>query len=224
MTVEKITSPITPNELIDKTNEIIDNLGGSAPSNMVTTDTAQTISGAKTFSLAAGTTFQNSNNTNGSAKLGVYDTSSYRGGILLENNYQAYRYYPSLTFGYNGYGMTSNAHITMYANSSYGGPLCIANGAAGVINIGPVGSANSGTYTGLRIKANGSLLEYNNNPVLTSSSVDGTTITYNSTTGKISAVAATAWGNITGTLSNQTDLQTALNNKTLVIIRDWSVA
>ena len=30
MTVSKITSPITPNELIDKTNEIIDNLGGGA--------------------------------------------------------------------------------------------------------------------------------------------------------------------------------------------------
>lgn len=50
MTVNKITSPITPLELIDKTNEIIDNLGGSAPSNMVTTDTVQTISGNKTFS------------------------------------------------------------------------------------------------------------------------------------------------------------------------------
>lgn len=32
------------------------------------------------------------------------------------------------------------------------------------------------------------------------------------------------WGNITGTLSNQTDLQNALNNKTLVTFRDWSVA
>lgn len=28
MTVNKITSPISPKELIDKTNEIIDNLGG----------------------------------------------------------------------------------------------------------------------------------------------------------------------------------------------------
>ena len=30
------------------------------------------------------------------------------------------------------------------------------------------------------------------------------------------------WGNITGTLSNQTDLQNALNEKTLVTIRRWS--
>ena len=32
MTVTKITSPITPLELIDKTNEIIDNLGGGGGS------------------------------------------------------------------------------------------------------------------------------------------------------------------------------------------------
>ncbi len=32
------------------------------------------------------------------------------------------------------------------------------------------------------------------------------------------------WGNITGTLSNQTDLQNALDGKTLVTFRDWSVA
>lgn len=171
----------------------------STPTNMVTTDTQQTISGAKTFRLAAGTIFLNSNNTNGSAKLGVYDTSSYRGGILLENKYQAYRYYPSLTFGYNGYGMTSDTHITMYANSNYGGPLCIANNTAGVINIGPTSASNSGTYTGLRIKANGTLLEYNNNPVLTSASVDGATITYDSTTGKISTAGADV------DLSNTTD-------------------
>jgi hypothetical protein len=35
MTVNKITSPISPKELIDKTNEIIDNLGGGS----ITVDT-----------------------------------------------------------------------------------------------------------------------------------------------------------------------------------------
>lgn len=31
-----------------------------------------------------------------------------------------------------------------------------------------------------------------------------------------------AWGNISGTLSNQTDLQNALDEKTLVTFREWS--
>ena len=34
---------------------------------------------------------------------------------------------------------------------------------------------------------------------------------------------SSVWGNITGSLSNQTDLQNILNAKTLVTFRDWSV-
>jgi hypothetical protein len=35
------------------------------------------------------------------------------------------------------------------------------------------------------------------------------------------ASSSPAWGSITGTLSNQTDLQNALDSKTLVTFRSW---
>ena len=48
---------------------------------------------------------------------------------------------------------------------------------------------------------------------------------YDSTSGKwvnSAAPNSAVWGGITGTLSDQTDLQNALNAKASVTIRDWS--
>lgn len=55
---------------------------------------------------------------------------------------------------------------------------------------------------------------------------NGQGLIYNSSTQKwenTTIQTSTAWGSITGTLSNQTDLQNALNGKSKVTMKDWTV-
>lgn len=62
--------------------------------------------------------------------------------------------------------------------------------------------------------------------VTLSNLTNGQGLIYNSTTQKwenTTIQTSTAWGSITGTLSNQTDLQNALNAKSTVTIVDWTV-
>lgn len=144
---------------------------GSTPSNMVTTDTTQTITGAKTFSLAGGTIFSNSSNTNGDTTLGFYDSSSYLGGMKISTTSNTpYRYNPGIQLSRGVY------NTKLYANSS-----------AAYLTTDEAGIYIANSSTGLYVARNGSSLTYNGNNVLDSSCVDGTTVTYDSSTGKISA-------------------------------------
>ena len=57
---------------------------------------------------------------------------------------------------------------------------------------------------------------------------DEQVLKYDEATGKwvnaYSAAGGAVWGAITGTLSNQTDLQSALDSKASVTFRDWSAS
>lgn len=62
--------------------------------------------------------------------------------------------------------------------------------------------------------------------VTLSNPANGQSLVYNSTSQKwenTTIQTSTAWGSITGTLSNQTDLQSALNAKSKVTLKDWTV-
>lgn len=221
MTVSKITSPITPNELIDKTNEIIDNLGGSAPSNMVTTDTQQTISAIKTWTgqqfIKGGVEFgyTYTNRSRGAFNFGA-GSSKQPNAVISPNGY----------IDLTGYGnaTTNNIRLDYYTANTLTIRRQLERGTIdnGTINIWS-GNTEAASSTKFKLNKNGVFV--NNNKVLDASSVDGTTITYNSTTGKISSAGGGVdIDNTTITQNSDDELQTVavIDNNSGNAIKTWT--
>ena len=115
-----------------------------------------------------------------------------------------------------------------------------ATNPAGYISSAAISSLTDVSLTNL---ANGQILKYNDTSnkwenaafsiptsldnltdVTITSPAQGQGLTYDATSGKwknTTATATVAWGGITGTLSDQTDLQDALDSKSGVTIVDW---
>lgn len=101
--------------------------GGSAPSNMVTTDTAQTISGAKTFStgLVVGND-QAIDFGNGKSWISAHSSSSSADATS-----------PSITLHTNTYNGSKNATVTLITKAgSSGQPRLIPGPTSGLVDLG----------------------------------------------------------------------------------------
>lgn len=154
----------------------------STPSNMVTTDTAQTITGIKTFKSSTapaqydytGAIKGFTTTADGSCNfyVGVTDNSYNRSGIVLTRSENKYM---GLMIGSTVQNALTNSNSVRFTGTPTGS--------------GSIWGGTRMTITGgsTSLLLNNDGFKVNSNPVLDSSCVDGTTITYNSTTGKISA-------------------------------------
>lgn len=139
MTVNKLTSPISQNDLINKTNEIIDNLGGGGANTDLSNLTA---TGEAHFQepLVSGTNIKTINNTSilGSGNVDtsetftiIYNVTTYQEiqdnienkAILFKSSASSSICYPAIAFSVSsGYQIRvfSGQYYTIYAVSSSG--------------------------------------------------------------------------------------------------------
>lgn len=176
----------------------------STPSNMVTTDTQQIITGRKDMAIiniqpSGSTGYLNYITPISSGRIAIskstsYDTAGTQPGILLE-----YSGGSSITsVGYGGSGSYINL-CTQYGNNTT--ELRFCNGyKAGQVGSGHAGIGKYGDYTYIRnnntndkkiykITTGGTSSSDFTNFLVEKDMLDGTTISYDNTTGKISAAA-----------------------------------
>lgn len=237
----------------DNVSKLVNDAGyltSASLSNYVTLNTAQTISGSKAFSspliiadnngIGSGTILSNKkilqrtsgdntltlNNIDNKLRLiGSEARPKYSSDGSNFNDVALYSDIPTdnnqLTNG-AGYitGITSNDVTTALGYTPYDS----SNPSGYITNIT---SGDVTTALGY-VPADSSSIPTVNDGTL-DIQVNGTSIatfTANqsgNSTANISVPNSATWGNITGTLSNQTDLQNALNAKSTVTIVDWSV-
>ena len=237
----------------DNVSELVNDAGyltSASLSNYVTLNTAQTISGSKAFSsplviadnngIGSGTILSNKK---------ILQRTSGDNTLTLNNTDNKLRLIGSETRPkYSTDGSNFN-DIALYSDIPTDNNQ-LANGAGYITGITstdvttalgytPYDSGNpSGYITGITsgdvttalgyVPADSSSIPIVNDGTL-DIQVNGTSIatfTANqsgNSTANISVPNSATWGNITGTLSNQTDLQNALNAKSTVTIVDWSV-
>lgn len=237
----------------DNVSELVNDAGyltSASLSNYVTLNTAQTISGSKAFSsplviadnngIGSGTILSNKKilqRTSGDNTLTLNNTDNKLRLIGSEtrpkystdgSNFNDIALYSDIPTDNNqlangaGYitGITSTDVTTALGYTPYD-----SSNPSGYIT--SITSGDVTTALGY-VPADSSSIPTVNDGTL-DIQVNGTSIatfTANqsgNSTANISVPNSATWGNITGTLSNQTDLQNALNAKSTVTIADWSV-
>ena len=145
---------------------------GSTPTNMVTTDTQQTINATKYFNSSdpnGGTVFYHNDKGTASVNLvGMYNRGRAHFGTSIATGAYDNTTFPAIELApksnFNNICIEARDPANNYRTS-------FMNIKAPYINIGNAATAYNDTYAGLRIAADGSLLQYNNKDVVTSSDV-----------------------------------------------------
>ena len=146
---------------------------GSTPSNMVTTDTQQTINATKYFNSSetnGGTRFYHNDKGTGAVNLvGMYNGRRAHFGTSISTSVYDSSTFPALELAprsnFNNIYIEARDPSNNYRTS-------FLNVTAPYIHIGPAATAYDASYTGLRVGASGSLLQYNNKDVVTSSDIN----------------------------------------------------
>ena len=233
-TTADIAASTNKNYVTDAQQTVITNTSGTNTGNQTLANTSDSTSHTATLSATGGSIklVEGSNitlTTTGTGADGIITIASTGGGGTVTS-------VAALTLGTSGTDLSSSvATGTTTPVITLNVPDASAT-ARGVISTSPQTIAGDKTFTGTTSGITKSMVGLNNvdntsdanKPVSTATQtalnlkqdtlVSGTNIkTINSNSilgsGNISISSAVAWGGITGTLSSQTDLQTALDNK-----------